>query len=76
MTTDAQSMAVVSAIISLSRALRLKVVAEGVETEEQARFLRLLGCDELQGYLFGRPVTAGEIRQSLVTATQADFPDG
>ena len=76
MTTDAQSMAVVSAIISLSRALRLKVVAEGVETEEQARFLRLLGCDELQGYLFGRPVPAAEIRQSLVTATRADFPDG
>jgi len=67
MTTDAQSMAVVSAIISLSRALRLKVVAEGVETPEQARFLRLLGCDELQGYLFGRPVSAVEITRSLVS---------
>ena len=61
MTSDSQSMAVFSAIISLSRALRLKVVAEGVETEEQARFLRLLGCDELQGYLFSRPVGAEEI---------------
>jgi PAS domain S-box-containing protein/diguanylate cyclase (GGDEF)-like protein len=65
MTADPQSMAVFSAIISLARALRLKVVAEGVETEEQARFLRLLGCDELQGYLFGRPVSAGEVGRAL-----------
>lgn len=70
MTTDAQSMAVVSAIISLSRALRLKVVAEGVETEEQARFLRLLGCDELQGYLFGRPVGPEEIGPSQLRSTR------
>lgn len=68
MTTDTQSMAVVSAIISLARTLRLKVVAEGVETEEEARFLRLLGCDELQGYLFGRPVGPEETERLLTTA--------
>lgn len=76
MTTDAQSMAVVSAIISLARALRLKVVAEGVETEEQARFLRLLGCDELQGYLFSRPVRPEEIGRLLVTDDLTRLPTG
>lgn len=76
MTADAQSMAVVSAVISLARALRLKVVAEGVETGEQARFLRLLGCDELQGYLFGRPASAEEVGRGLVTAGQTHLPGG
>jgi EAL domain-containing protein (putative c-di-GMP-specific phosphodiesterase class I) len=61
MTTDANNMALVTAIISLARSLRLQVVAEGVETEEQARFLRLLGCDQLQGYLLCKPVSAAEI---------------
>jgi EAL domain-containing protein (putative c-di-GMP-specific phosphodiesterase class I) len=49
-------LALVSTIISLGRALNLKLVAEGVETEEQSRLLRLLRCDEMQGYLYGRPV--------------------
>ncbi|MEK7827847.1 MAG: EAL domain-containing protein, partial [Thermodesulfobacteriota bacterium] len=48
-------------IISLAHSLELKVVAEGVETEEQANLLRLLKCDEFQGYLFSRPVPAEEI---------------
>ena len=61
MTTDANNMALVTAIISLARSLRLQVVAEGVETEEQARFLRLLGCDQLQGYLLCKPVPAADI---------------
>jgi diguanylate cyclase (GGDEF)-like protein/PAS domain S-box-containing protein len=74
MTADPQSMAVFSAIISLARALRLKVVAEGVETEEQARFLRLLGCDELQGYLFGKPVSAEEAGRAF--ATRGHTPAG
>ena len=46
----------VSVIINLAHALKLNTVAEGVETEEQLRQLRLLGCDEMQGYLFGKPV--------------------
>ena len=52
MTAGPQGMALVSTIINLAHALRLKVVAEGVETEEQSRLLRLLGCDEMQGFLF------------------------
>ena len=50
----------VSVIINLAHALKLKVVAEGVETEEQLRQLRSLNCDEMQGYLYGKPVP-GEI---------------
>lgn len=56
MTTGPQGLALVSTIISLAHALKLKVVAEGVETEEQRRLLHLLGCDEMQGYLFSKPV--------------------
>jgi EAL domain-containing protein (putative c-di-GMP-specific phosphodiesterase class I) len=53
---DANAMTLVSMIVSLAHSLRLKVVAEGVETEEQAKILRLLKCDEMQGYLFSKPL--------------------
>jgi diguanylate cyclase (GGDEF)-like protein len=56
MTTAPEGLALVSTIINLARSLKLKVVAEGVETEEQSRLLRLLSCDEMQGYLFSKPV--------------------
>ncbi|MGQ0656469.1 MAG: EAL domain-containing protein, partial [Betaproteobacteria bacterium] len=56
MTANADDTSIVSAIISLAQALRLKVVAEGVETEEQAQLLRLLRCDQVQGYLFSPPL--------------------
>ncbi|GAP35032.1 EAL domain-containing protein [Piscinibacter sakaiensis] len=49
---------VVDAVIKLAQALQLKVVAEGVETEQQYAILRALGCDELQGYLFAKPMSA------------------
>jgi diguanylate cyclase (GGDEF)-like protein/PAS domain S-box-containing protein len=55
MTENAGDTSIVTAIISLAQALNLKVVAEGVETEEQARLLRLLRCDQMQGYLFSPP---------------------
>jgi EAL domain-containing protein (putative c-di-GMP-specific phosphodiesterase class I) len=58
-------MAIVSTVISLGRALNLKVVAEGVEIEEQANLLRLLRCDEAQGYLFGRPVPPDDLANVL-----------
>lgn len=56
-----ESDAVVDAIIKLAKALDLGVVAEGVETEEQARILKFAGCAELQGFLFSHPVSAGDI---------------
>jgi EAL domain-containing protein (putative c-di-GMP-specific phosphodiesterase class I) len=58
MTVTPEGLALVSTIINLAHALKLKVVAEGVETEEQARLLRLLNCDEMQGYLFSKPIAA------------------
>ena len=53
--TDASSGAVVSTIVGLSRALGVSIIAEGVETENQATLLRAAGCEVVQGYLFGRP---------------------
>ncbi|MFZ3321244.1 MAG: EAL domain-containing protein [Usitatibacter sp.] len=56
MTAAPEGLALVSTIISLAHSLKLNVVAEGVETEEQSRLLRLLSCDEMQGFLFSKPV--------------------
>ncbi len=56
MTESPEGLALVSTIINLAHALRLKVVAEGVDSEDQLRLLRVLGCDEMQGYLFSQPV--------------------
>ncbi|HKI60027.1 MAG TPA: EAL domain-containing protein, partial [Mariprofundaceae bacterium] len=67
MTAGSGGRALVSTIISLAHSLKLKVVAEGVETEEQSHLLRLLNCDEIQGYLFSKPVPA-EIFETLFLA--------
>lgn len=58
MDTGPQGQALVSAIINMGHSLGLKVVAEGVETDEQCGRLALLGCDEIQGYLLSKPVAA------------------
>jgi diguanylate cyclase (GGDEF)-like protein len=63
---DANAMTLVSTMISLAHSLRLKVVAEGVETEEQSKMLRLLRCDQMQGYLFSKPVAASDLIKLLV----------
>lgn len=55
MTDDAQDMTIVTTIISLAHSLDAHVVAEGVETRDQARLLRLVRCDQIQGYLVGKP---------------------
>jgi diguanylate cyclase (GGDEF)-like protein/PAS domain S-box-containing protein len=65
MTERAEDTSIVSAIISLAQGLRLKVVAEGVETEPQAQLLRLLRCDQAQGYLFSPPQSAERIEGPL-----------
>jgi EAL domain-containing protein (putative c-di-GMP-specific phosphodiesterase class I) len=56
MMLGADGLTLVSVIVNLARALKPKVLAEGVETDGQLRQLRLLHCDEMQGYLYGRPV--------------------
>jgi len=63
--TDADDAAIVQAIIALGHQLGLRVVAEGVETSGQFEYLRRSGCDEMQGYLFGRPMTAEEFSELL-----------
>ena len=53
--------AVIDAVIRLAHALGLSVVAEGVENEAQRDILLAMGCDELQGFLFSRPLPAGDL---------------
>jgi diguanylate cyclase (GGDEF)-like protein/PAS domain S-box-containing protein len=65
MVTNANQMAIVSTIISLAHGLNLNVVAEGVETEEQANLLRQLSCDQVQGFLYSRPLPAERIAELM-----------
>ncbi|MDP5279256.1 bifunctional diguanylate cyclase/phosphodiesterase [Sphingomonas sp. DG1-23] len=55
------SAAIIHAVVTLGHAMGLTVTAEGVETGDQQRFLKLAGCNQMQGYLFSRPVPAGQI---------------
>jgi diguanylate cyclase (GGDEF)-like protein/PAS domain S-box-containing protein len=71
MTTEADDATIVRAIISLGHNLGLKVVAEGVETAQQARALRAYQCDEAQGFLFARAVSARDLPR-LITRSRPD----
>jgi EAL domain-containing protein (putative c-di-GMP-specific phosphodiesterase class I) len=62
------------AIISLAHSLKLNVVAEGVETQEQLSFLRANACDEMQGYYFARPMPVEEMTRMLREARHIEFP--
>jgi PAS domain S-box-containing protein/diguanylate cyclase (GGDEF)-like protein len=77
MARSEQDMVIVTTIIALAHSLNLKVIAEGVETKEQAQTLKFLRCDEVQGFLYSRPVPAAEIEQMLrapATVTAKLFP--
>lgn len=63
--TDPASADIVSAVIGLAQRLRLRVVAEGVENEEQLGYLKKQGCDQIQGYLFSKPVPADAFSEML-----------
>jgi diguanylate cyclase (GGDEF)-like protein len=65
-TTNSDDAAITTTIIVLAHNLRLKVIAEGVETEEQMTYLREKGCDEAQGFYFSRPLPADEFTKLLV----------
>jgi diguanylate cyclase (GGDEF)-like protein len=65
MLKDSNTMTLVSTIISLAHSLRLKVVAEGVDSEEQAVILRALKCDQMQGYLISKPLPFAELQAFL-----------
>ncbi|MDQ2920638.1 MAG: EAL domain-containing protein [Acidobacteriota bacterium] len=65
--TDQDDAALVMAIITLAHNLRLRVVAEGVETEEQLRFLHLLRCDEIQGFVFSKPLPPNPLERLLLS---------
>ena len=77
-TSDDTAAAIVSYIINLAHTLKLKVVAEGVESEEQYTFLRHYACDMMQGYLFARPLPVHEVvpflEQALVRPKTLEVP--
>jgi EAL domain-containing protein (putative c-di-GMP-specific phosphodiesterase class I) len=72
MTTGTQGMAVVTTIIALAKSLRLKLVAEGVETEEEALLLAQHGCDDMQGFLFSHDLPADVFEAQFLR--NASFP--
>ncbi len=69
--SDADDAAIVSAVIAMAHNLRLRVVAEGVETAEQVRFLRERSCDEIQGYLVSRPLEAEHLVEFALRSAEA-----
>jgi EAL domain-containing protein (putative c-di-GMP-specific phosphodiesterase class I) len=68
--SDSDDAAIVQAIIALAHGMRLRVVAEGVETTGQLEFLRALGNDEYQGYLYSRPLPAHEMERRLTAKVE------
>ena len=63
---DADVAGVAQAIVALGRALNLAITAEGVEREAQAQMLRVAGCTHLQGWLYGKPMSAGDFEREYL----------
>lgn len=70
--TDADDVAIVRAITALGRSLGLSVIAEGIETAAQEAYLRSLGCEEGQGYRYGRPMPAGDLERLIGRPAEPD----
>ena len=64
-TADPDAMAIIGAVTAMAQNMKLRVIAEGVETEEQLKFLKSLGCQEMQGFLLSRPLPAKEFRELM-----------
>jgi diguanylate cyclase (GGDEF)-like protein len=73
--TGSTSEAILRAIISLAQSLKMDTTAEGVETHDDLRLIRELGCSQVQGYIFGKPVDAGEARE-IAARTEAMSAEG
>jgi diguanylate cyclase (GGDEF)-like protein/PAS domain S-box-containing protein len=72
LSTDPNDAAIVDAIISMCQTLKIQSVAEGVETKEQAEYLKKRGCDQIQGYLLGRPMPYFDLKKRI-TSGQSPF---
>ena len=75
-TIDADDAAIASTIISMARNLKLKVIAEGVETAAQLTFLKQHECDEMQGYYFSKPMSAENITYMMASGHAVVGPSG
>jgi len=71
MLKDTKSQPIIQAVLALANGLKLSAVCEGVETDEQALLLRLAGCTEGQGYLFGKPMRPEQFLDHLTAAEVA-----
>jgi EAL domain-containing protein (putative c-di-GMP-specific phosphodiesterase class I) len=71
-TDGADNAAIVSAIVSMARSLKMKVIAEGVETREQLDFLASVHCDGVQGFYFNRALPPDQIAEMLRSSTKKD----
>lgn len=67
---SAESLAIIRAVVAMAQSLEMTTTAEGVETAEEAKLIRELGCDKIQGYYFGRPMSAQEARKIFAASNQ------
>jgi EAL domain-containing protein (putative c-di-GMP-specific phosphodiesterase class I) len=72
-TREGNDGAIVSAVIAMAKAMNIRVIAEGVETDEQLKFLREHGCFEFQGYLFSRPLPAEALTEMMHSASAGAY---
>jgi EAL domain-containing protein (putative c-di-GMP-specific phosphodiesterase class I) len=73
LTTDPDTASIITAIIAMAHSLKIRTIAEGVETEEQWKFLRLLRCDTIQGYYFHKPMPAVDV-ENILRAVNSSAP--
>ncbi len=74
--TDPDDRAIINAVVAMAHNMKMKVIAEGVETESQLDFLRQVGCDEMQGFLYSRPLTAEKFVELAGNGNKADCGAG